>query len=302
MIGALSHPIRVALGMPLPLAIVRILRKIGCNFFWLRKFDFYLSPDFKWPSKASKILLTSVKEAGFNENTVEDIVQDSVVMEIGCGGYFGLAPFAFSSGAKAYYGVDPSLDLDFINANELTTEFLTTALQTTFQNSAGYKQIAAGAPQLTGSKTVDEFFKICSFLKLGIDQVQLEEQVDVCFSISCLEHIHNFNRAAAVISNLSHFNTTHFHIVNFSNHISKQQPFQDLYESPYKTFANKWNNNINGLRVSDMLNCFRKENLDLHSITLDQNIDILPASIDDYWLSRYNKEELAIRVAILTNL
>ena len=41
-----------------------------------------------------------------------------------------------------------------------------------------------------------------------------------------------------------------------------------------------------------MLNCLGKENLILYSIALDKNIDLLPASIDDYWLSRYSEEEL----------
>lgn len=302
MIGVLSHFVRVALRMPLPLAVVKILKKLGCNFFWLRKLDFYLSPDFKRPSKSSRILLTSSEEAGFEKNIMKEIVQDSVVMEIGCGKYFGLAPFAFGSGARCYYGVDPSLDLDFTNSNGLTTEYLTIAFQKAYHTPCHPNQIAGEARESTGSKTIEEFFEICSFLKLGIDQVQLEERVDVCFSISCLEHIQNFHRAAAVISNLSHSKTTHYHIVNFSNHLSKQQPFRELYECPYEKFASKWNNNINGLRVSDMLDCFRKENLNLYSITLDKSIELLPASIDDYWLSRYSKEELATRVAVLTNL
>ena len=272
MIGVLSHFVRVALQMPLPLAVVKILKKLGCDFLWLRKLDFYLSPDFKRPSKSSQILLTSSEEAGFEKNIMKEIVQDSVVMEIGCGKYFGLAPFAFGSGARCYYGVDPSLDLDFTNSNGLTTEYLTIAFQKAYHTPCHSNQIAG------------------------------EERVDVCFSISCLEHIQNFHRAAAVISNLSHSKTTHYHIVNFSNHLSKQQPFRELYECPYEKFASKWNNNINGLRVSDMLDCFRKENLNLYSITLDKSIELLPASIDDYWLSRYSKEELATRVAVLTNL
>ena len=36
---------------------------------------------------------------------------------------------------------------------------------------------------------------------------------------------------------------------------------------------------------------FRKGNLRLYPITLDKNIDLLTASIDDYWLSRYREEE-----------
>mgnify|MGYP001423574918 CR=1 FL=1 len=300
MATSFTHLIRIALGMPLRVAIVKALKKIGCNFLWLRKLDFRLSPAFMRPAKSSLILLNSMEEASFDQNILKKIVPYSTVLEIGCGEYFGLAPFSFCLKAKRYIGIDPCLEMDIINLNEASDKFLTNAF---IENT----QILSSSGLIKGEATksrnkIKDFFEICSFIKLNIDQVQLDSKIDVCFSISCLEHIQNFDKAAETLANIGHPKTVHYHIVNFSNHISKRQPFKDLYENPYELFAKKWNNNINGLRVTDMLEHFEGAKLKMRSIVVDKNMDVLPDTIDDYWLSKYSKEELATRVAILTNL
>ena len=104
------------------------------------------------------------------------------------------------------------------------------------------------------------------------------------------------------MAKLTNANTIHYHIVNFSNHISKKQPFGELYESSYEVFAKKWNNNINGLRVTDMLQHFENANIKVRSITVSKDLEMLPSRIDNYWTSKYNKDVLATRVAVITNL
>ena len=301
-VNIVTHFIRITLRMPLRLAVIRALKKIGCNFLWLRKLDFCLSPDFKRPAKSSLILLNSMEEISFDRHLLKHIVPKSTVMEIGCGKYLGLAPLSFCLGAKNYIGVDPYHDTEVVNSNEARAKFLTAALQETNQVKTSSDLIKVGVKKSYDRNKIDKFFETCSFISQNIDKVQLKSQVDVCFSISCLEHIQNFGQAAETLANVSHSKTVHYHIVNFSNHISKLQPFGELYEHPYEVFAKKWNNNINGLRISDMLSHFDGTGLKMRSIIVEKNIDLLPETIDDYWLTKYTKEELATRVVILTNL
>lgn len=302
MIGVLTHFIRIALRMPLRLIIIRVLKKTGCNFLWVRKLDFCLSPDFKRPEKSSLILLNSMEKISFDKNLLKHIVPNSTVMEIGCGKYLGLAPLSFCLGAKNYIGVDPYIDTEVVNSNEASAGFLTDALQKTNQILSRSNVITVGSKKSYDRNKIDGFFETCSFINQNIDDLQLKSQIDVCFSISCLEHIQNFGQAAETLANVSHSKTVHYHIVNFSNHISKLQPFRELYENSYEVFAKKWNHNINGLRISDMLRHFEGTRLKMRSITVEKNIDLLPATIDNYWLTKYTKEELATRVVILTNL
>ena len=286
--------------MPFRLAIVKALKKIGCNFLWLRRLDFRLSPAFLRPAKSSLILLNSMEKISLDQNILKKIVPDSTVLEIGCGKYFGLAPFSFCMSAKRYIGIDPCLEMDMINRNEASDKFLTDAFQENTQILSRSGLIEGEAAK--SQNKIEDFFQTSSFIKLNIDQVKLNSKIDVCFSISCLEHIQNFDKAAKTLVNISHPKTVHYHIVNFSNHISKQQPFKELYENPYELFAKKWDNNINGLRVTDMLKHFEGTKLKMRSIIINKNIDMLPDTIDDYWLSKYTKDELATRVAILTNI
>lgn len=298
----LKHFLKIALRMPIRLAIVRTLKKIGCNFLWVQKLDFKLSPDFMRPSKSSKILLENMDNINIGLTQLNDIIPNSTVLEIGCGRYLGLAPLTICLGAQRYIGVDPSFERVAINLDKTSTEFLTKTLKET-ELILSNAELTAGQPQPLKNKIeMEEFFEKSSFVRLKIDQIQLDSKIDVCFSISCLEHIQNFSQACDTLAKLSNPNTIHYHIVNFSNHISKKQPFGELYESSYEVFAKKWNNNINGLRVTDMLRLFENANIKVRSITVSKDLEMLPSRIDNYWTSKYNKDVLATRVAVITNL
>ena len=126
-----------------------------------------------------------------------------------------------------------------------------------------------------------------------------EGTVDVCVSISCLEHIDDLAEATQAMARISTQDTLHLHIVNFSNHLSKASPFEPLYEAPYERFVERWGRQINGLRFSDVDRLFKDAGLPVTSIPLDRRADALPGVIDRSWSERYDREELAIRTALL---
>ena len=157
--------------------------------------------------------------------------------------------------------------------------------------------------KLSGLRDVKELLASCRFEKDGIGEIANKSgSIDICVSISCFEHIKDFCGASKALAKLSHEQTIHLHIVNFSNHLSKEQPFHELYEMPYKRFGKLWNYNVNGLRPADMLSELTKAGLALRCITLEKRPEALPMIIDSSWLEAYSHDELSIRTALLTSL
>ena len=54
--------------------------------------------------------------------------------------------------------------------------------------------------------------------------------------------------------------------------------------------------------MSDVLRIFKGVGLLLSSFVLDARLNALPAEIHSDWADRYTRDELATRVALLTNL
>jgi len=302
MTSKLFHLAKIAKELPLPILATRCLQKLGLDSTWSRRIDLLYSEDAKRPLKAAKILFDSLLKAGFPTNSLTEVIPDSVILEIGCGRYAGLAPFALGIGARHYIGVDPSLDGQQLLHPLVRKHYLEPALDTA-KNFAQTLDFSYHPSMLSGSDGVAEMLKRCSFKKSGIGDLDSKlNKIDVCVSISCLEHIRDFKAAASAMAKISHSNTMHIHIVNFSNHLSKQAPFHQLYEMPYAEFGKRWNHNVNGLRMSDMLFELKNTGLVLHAYPLDIKPEALPVRIDSTWLERYSHDELAIRTVLLTTL
>ena len=92
------------------------------------------------------------------------------------------------------------------------------------------------------------------------------------------------------------------HVVNFSSHLSKQRPFNQLYEMLYVEFGKRRKYSINGLCVSDMLKMLESAGLRFPAVPSGIRPDALPAVIDSGWKDRYKQEELALRKAVQTTL
>ena len=91
-------------------------------------------------------------------------------------------------------------------------------------------------------------------------------------------------------------------LVNFSNHLDKDRPFDGLYEMPMEAFTARWGRIVNGLRLPDLQDAFDGAGLHLNVVPFGTAPEALPACIDPTWLSRYDRETLTIRTALFTNL
>ena len=299
----LAHLAAVVRRLPLPVVATRSLRRIGIESAWTRYIDFLHSPDTRRLTKAVEILFRMMGQASLPLEPIAVALPGGTLLEIGCGRHIGFAPFAVSLGARQYIGVDPALDPALLQRAAVIEKYLAPACDAALVLA---DQLPAFKPLVTGYGDPRRAERVLAQSHLVCDGVGAlaiaPRSVDVCVSISCLEHIADFSHAAEIIAEVSHPDTVHVHLVNFSNHLSKAEPFRDLYDRPYAEFAQRWNQSVNGLRVSDMLQCFAGAGLTLDSVIVDTRPEALPRYIDPYWATRDSPEELAIKTALLTNL
>jgi hypothetical protein len=297
------HLAKIAGTMSLPLLITRSLKKFGLDSSWTRRIDFLSSEEMKRPNKAIEIILGSLLKADLSAKPIAEKIVGGQILEIGCGRHCGLAPFALGLGARQYIGVDPSFDEELLKLSDVRERYLLPALDAARLFASAHDCFNHLPFVMSGSGGVEEMLSQSRFEKSGIEQLIGEDiRADICVSISCLEHIIDFSRAIKAIADLCHERTEHVHIVNFSNHLSKQQPFHQLYEEPYAEFGRRWNYNINGMRISDMQRELTNVGIHLRAIPLTSCPGALPKKIDSTWLARYGSEELSIRSALLTSL
>tara|TARA_B100000579_G_C22765578_1_gene821227 strand:- start:207 stop:1112 length:906 start_codon:yes stop_codon:yes gene_type:complete len=301
MISKFFHYLKIALNFPLILLITRFLSKIGIKNNFLKKLDFLNSPDSKRPTKPIEILIKHMNAAKLPMFKLAKKIPNSDFLEIGCGKHLGLGPVALGLGAKHFIGVDPSLDKNLIYDPEIHKKYFELSL---IKNKEFLKTINhfQHLPFILKRNMMMELIPRISLEQKGISNIIKEKNVDICVSISCFEHILDFEFSCKKLSELTHKNTLHLHVVNFSNHLLKEKPFHQLYEMPIHDFRKKWNNNINGLRINDIMKCLHSSGLNLRAITLDNKPELIPQNIHQFWLDNYNIKDLSIRTALITSL
>ncbi len=216
--------------LPSPSLLTRILRRLGIQSAGIRKIDFLYSPGTQRPTKAVEILLNSMLQAGLSSAALAAVIPDARLLEIGCGRHIGFAPFCLGLGAKTYIGVDPTLDAELLMDPEAQSRYLAPAIHAAKNSAAGLSEFQNLPFVLDGTNPIDELMACCHLAQGGIgDSAETQGKVDICTSISCLEHIQDFAEAVRVVVSLSYSKTIHVHVVNLSNHLSKQEPFHPLY-------------------------------------------------------------------------
>jgi hypothetical protein len=297
MIAEFLQRAKLSVSLPLPWVLARVLRRLGSDNMWVRKLDFKFHPGAARPMKSIGILFDALQRGGVSTDIFLQAIHGRNFMEIGCGPYLGFAPFVVGGGGY-YIGVDPCLDLQLLRHGKVCTNYFNAALQAAKYFMTQTPECHHLLPGFTDDTS--KIFERSRLFKCGIsDLKEIQEKVDICVSISCLEHIPDFPVAAKNLSALSHSGTIHIHLVNFSNHLSKKTPFHKLYEEPYEKFGQRWSHSINGLRLRDIEREFRLAGLPLRALPLDVRPDALPDRIDATWLARYDVDELAVRTALL---
>ena len=302
-LSRVSHYIRIAKNLSWPLLLTSVIKKTGFQPRWVRQTHFLSSAHAKRPSKTLEILSESMRATNLSLSTILERMEGSSVLEVGCGQHIGFAPFCIGSGAKSYTGVDPALDAELFQSKKILNNYLIPSFVAARRFSSQENSFKNLNFKSYTEENVREALSLMDFKDIGIDELnQKTTKFDICISISCFEHILNFKTAAKVLAEISHEETIHVHVVNFSNHLSKQEPFQGLYEMPYEKFGELWHHNINGLRLSDMKREFDGAQMPLKVRILDKRPDALPANIHSSWLKSYTRDELSVRTAIFTSL
>lgn len=292
MASRLGTLIGAARRLPLPVVAARVAGRAGLRADWLDRADFLYSPDTQRPTKAIDILFGAMAEAGIDRSDVMESISGGVLLEIGCGRHAGFAPLAAVLGARRYIGADPGLNSGLLAHPSIRKAYLEPAMR------AAADFAGLGEPAVTAEQLLD----LCRLENAGVaDALRPSDRIDVCVSISCLEHIRDFQEAARKIASASHADTVHVHLVNFSNHLSKAQPFGQLYEMSKADFLRKWDYTINGLRLPDILAAFTDARLPLIAIPRDVVPEALPERLHSSWAEAYDRETLAVRTALLVS-
>lgn len=289
MTGRFSIRLQTIKNLSAPVILARSLKRLGIRGAALDRLDFLHAPDASKPTKAPDILFGAMAEVGLPRDPVLRAMEGGTVLEVGCGRHIGFAALSATMGAKTYVGADPSVDETLLRHPSVVNRVLEPFLTAT----AAY----VSRPPISAS----ELLTRCRLEKSGVaDAVSETDTLDVCLSISCLEHIDDLDLAARKLASSSHADTLHVHLINFSNHLSKSRPFDHLYELEPTPFKKEWGGIVNGLRPSDFVSRFQDVGLDLSFAPLDRvPTDAMPGTIAPYWLERYEPDELAVRTGLL---
>lgn len=212
------------------------------------------------------------------------------VLEIGCGSLGGLAPLALSEGAASYAGIDPAFDAGVFGDTRVQHGFLPETLAET-----------ARLRDRSSVPTVADLHVRCSFLRTPLEQLVGEQPADIVVSVSCLEHIWDFDAALAALKPLTDEKTRYFHVINFGNHRNRNRPFDGLYQTTPDRYEAAYGRSINLWRLPDMAKAWSNAGFDVRTLPCDIRPDAVPTDADDWWTERYSPEVLGIRTGLIIN-
>lgn len=213
------------------------------------------------------------------------------VLEVGCGPLGGFAPIAVMRGASAYEGFDPSFDSDVFNHRAIREKYL----EPTHRHLAATSR---GAPDRATFLT--RLDTDCEFTGAGIEARRGRSFADLVVSLSCLEHIAELDGALAALAAATGPDTRHLHLVNFSNHLSKDRPFHDLYDLHPDEHRRRFGAHINMLRPSELAAGFRGAGFSCRLVPVSVMPDALEGlAVHDWWAQRFPAGELAVRTALI---
>ena len=208
----------------------------------------------------------------------KNIFYNSNVLEIGGGEIWGMMPVAIKHGAKSCTNIDILIKKNIINSKYFWKSFLKKI------------QKYINVEKVKKSK----FYN----LPIKIENLNQANKYDTIISVSCLEHVKDIELFFLSIKKNTTHKTTHFHIVNFSNHLDKKQPFKYIYESNKNFFLQKYNPGINLLRISDYINILNKNNY-IFKVHILKKTNIKNVDISSYWKTNYSLDDLSIVTAVI---
>lgn len=213
-----------------------------------------------------------------SKNAFELDYNNKKILEIGGGNFWGLMPFFAKHNAYSHTNIDIIIDDKIINSAFVWKKF----------NN-----------KISSYVSKDNIKKLKYYnIKTKIEDLEHKELFDSVVSISCLEHVYDIESFFLNIKKHTKPNSTHLHLVNFTNHLNKNDPFKYMYTEDKNSFLKKYNTNINLLRLNDYKEILNKYNFIYKIITIEkQSIEKL--NINSYWIEKYSLDELSVKSALI---
>lgn len=286
----LPHYVRAARAMPLALLMIRVAARAGLGSWGpVRRATLLNNRAFMDPERIERLfgLLETAAQDHLDWAPLE--LADKHILEVGCGPLAGFAPLAILRGASKYEGFDPSWNAADFDHKAMVERFLRPA------HTHLNRQLEIPIEFAQLRKAIAER---CTFSSGGIETRASDQPVDLVASLSCLEHISDIAGAMTALSRATSTSTRHLHLVNFSNHQSKDRPFDNLYDLAPDEHRRRYGPHINLLRPSEIAEAFRAAGLACRMAP----VSVVPEALEGLnfnsaW-QRFPVEELAIRTAL----
>ena len=204
--------------------------------------------------------------------------KEKKILEVGGGEFWGLMPFFSKQKSKSFTNIDIGINSFVLKSNFIKLRYLNKISEYTSKNDF-------------------ENFQYDNY-KCKIENFSSDEKFDFVVSISCLEHIDAIESFFVNIKKNLSTASKHIHLVNFSNHIHKEEPFKYLYEMSPNDFIKKYDAKINFLRIEDYKKILKKLNYS-YSIINVRTSKVDSSRIYKYWEKYKNMDELSVVSAII---
>ncbi|MDP6391135.1 MAG: hypothetical protein QF654_14660 [Alphaproteobacteria bacterium] len=213
------------------------------------------------------------------------------VLEIGPGPLGGWGPLAIFRGAESYHGVDPDWIDGTLADRRIETGYLRPVLDDLAAHFGGTMDFASFRESLA---------RRLHIARGALDVASLPDAAEIVLSNSCLEHIADLDRSISALARLMAPSARFLHLVNFGNHRDKDWPFTRIYDMPPRQYRLRFGPHINLARPSDVMAGFAKAGLNSVLVPVDRRPDLVEA-VHPYWSERYDRDELAIRTALVVS-
>ena len=286
----LRAQLKAARTMPPRLIAAKLLRRIGVRTAAVRRAEVLGNPQAQIFDRLAKLYL------GFEQQAVavgwQPIDFDGArVLEIGCGPLAGLAPYVVPAGA-AYLGVDPGADPRLLHHRDTIHRYLEPAIK------ASAPLTPAGPMANTD---IESFLAKVALIPGGLGDLEAvaQDPLTAAVSISCLEHIDELGIELGVLRRMLTPDAKQLHLVNFSNHLDKAEPFKHLYDLAPEEHRRRFGRHINLMRPQEVLTAFAACGFEARLVPVDVRPEAVPEVLHPWWRDRYARQELAIRTALV---
>ena len=211
------------------------------------------------------------------------------VIELGPGPLMGWGPLAIFCKCEAFVGVEPSHNPQLLKDPRFTDIFL----------RGVHRDLSA----VYNIETPFDVFQSSVLNRMtyvrSIRDLNESTQADIMLSNSCLEHIEDLSTTIKALYQHAKPGSAFLHCVDFGNHLSKSDPFAEIYSSPPKTGSSiEPKLGINLLRPPDMLDIFRSAGFSVECIPYYFAPQPSSYQLHSYWTGKYSPEELFLKVGI----